>query len=412
MKIKIVGLFITIVYIATLFGCKKNSQLEESVPQQNIAYEKVKTWFDIQIKASTNGLIRATNIRSETPLWGKTKYYSENNFFITPIRIGNMNTDQNNSVYKFLLATENSEGTISTGEYFYLFPNKNAGQNFSSQTLQNIGAEFFSLHKIPNNFSGTIIKYDLDYNVKSSKYFEKGQPVSKIEKMVKGKKGKYKDMNDTEENSVVYLPCGQCESYYLVTYDEVTWEIINVEYLYTECGDCPQGEGGGNGGSNECSFTNSQGREILDHLITYQSLYSVMSVRGSEGGPDMNGIIRAPKPIVWQFLQLHVFANYYPKYSAYFSGVVYKTNPTDTWKWDTVTYSYSAKSGGEVPPCFTINVTANVTPVISTNKLNVHIVLSYQSTTSISCLWGLESAVYNGSNLTCDVSSDLVVQGS
>ncbi|MFZ1785189.1 MAG: hypothetical protein WAU23_08275 [Ferruginibacter sp.] len=169
--------------------------------------------------------------------------------------------------------------------------------------------------------------------------------------------------------------------------------LIYEEYLFsTTITIC---DPGGGGGGSQCNFTSEQGLILLSYM-TYEHSTFASSYIGNPTSSS-NGVIRAPKPISWQFLTLHPFANYYPKYSAYFSGTVYKLNANDpSWKWETVSFGHAAKSGGEVPPCFTIVVTASATSVISGNELSVLLDLNYQSTTTVTCLFGIEVATYNG----------------
>jgi len=384
MKTKALAVFITIMSIALLTGCKKDSLPDKVDQEQTDSFQNLKNWFESETNSTASGTTANKDIRTGTPVWQGTKYYPESQTYITPIKLGAKSTEMNNSLYKFLLATGDPKGGITAGNYVYLFPDKNNKMDISNID-QNLLPDFFSLQQIPAGFTGTIIKYDLDYSIVFSKNLEKGKMTNSTKKMTTGQSGIYKDMNDITPNSA--LPCQYCVDYYLVTYDGLG-NIINIEYLYTVCGDC-SGEGNGNGGGNgvpTCVMTAAQADAALNSIncITTNSGNGMI---GTPGPPDQNGIIRAPKPCSGGGFTLNILPGYSPHWEASYAGIVYKLDPADTWKWESLIYTGFPQTSGEFPPCVSANTTASgVSCVISADKLKATTAGNYSSQVSWTCI--------------------------
>jgi len=97
----------------------------------------------------------------------------------------------------------------------------------------------------PADFTGTIFKYDIGYNLISSQNYKDGLGTNEAHKLVMKQNDKV-----YEASSLVPLACGECIEWWDVTYNPETGVIISEVYVYTECGDCPEEGGtGGTGGT-------------------------------------------------------------------------------------------------------------------------------------------------------------------
>ncbi len=394
MKKQIIIAFIAIAPILFM-GCKKDKPAAAPASQDEEFVTSLKNWFELKTMIQPG----KKDIRMGTPEWSKTKYYPESGFSVTPIKLGNKNTGLTNSVYKLLVTWENQQGMITSGGYIYIIPGKGSAADVPGMVM-NQAKGLVSLDRVPENFNGTLMRYGLDYNNPVSKYYENGRSINRNEKIVAGKRDNYQDMNSPELYSAV-LACGQCEDYYLVTYDE-DGNIINIEYLYTECGDCtdPGGGGGGNnGGSNPspCEMTQTQFEQVLNSMhgtVTNTPL----SHTGTPSVPDQNGVIRAPKSCIGGGYTYTILSGYSPHWSSTYTGVVYKMNPNDEWKWESLSYTGFPQTSGNIPPCFTATATAtSAPPVISEDKKKVTTAGTYFFHISWTCIFNSGSTTESGS---------------
>lgn len=390
MKHTIFYLCLAILTIALLNGCKKDDIKQNQTSVSKISYEKIRAWFEAQPGALTYQKIEIEGKEIkvyEKIIWGESEYFPEAKTVITPVSI--ISLKEIIPVFKYLVTTTDEAGNIIEGKYCIIHSNKSLPIPNIYKTIINHSN---NLEYLVDDFTGGIINYDLHNNLISSNNYNKGSLSNKNDKISIRKS---KNQIPVENNAPV-----EC---YDITIDWYwqTWEngiLIYEEYLfsttYNTCGSEGGGGNGGGGSGNSCNFTSAQGEELLSY-VTYQYSYFATNILGQPTTLS-NGVIKAPNPIEWQFLTLHVFGNYYPKYKAYFSGTVYKLNANDpNWKWEKVSFTHIAKSQGEVPPCFEVAVTAGATSIISGNELSVQLDVNFQSTTTVTCLFGTEVAHYN-----------------
>jgi hypothetical protein len=400
MKTKTLAVIIAIMIIAVLPGCKKDKLQERTEQEQNESYEQLQRWFNLETGSPQKPFPSNKDFRMGVPLWQKTRFYNESRTFITPMKIGGKN-EQPNTVYKFLVAEGDPRAGVNEGHYIYLFPDENSTMDVS-KIDQNILPDFFLLRNIPAGFVGTIMKYDIDYKLVFSKNIGKGKMTSSLKRMKMGTAGLYRDMDDIVPNSAG-LACGQCMSYYLITYDE--WgNILNIEYLYTECGECPPpgggGSGGGNGGGNNepptCNLTQAQMEAGLN-AITSTVTNGGWCQTGPASLPDQNGIVRASKFCDGGGFTLFIIPGYAPHWEAIFSGFVYRTNSNESWKWESINYTGFPQTGGILPPCVTAVASASgVTSLISADKLKVTTAGFYTCNASWTCLYSTGIRTFTG----------------
>lgn len=143
-----------------------------------------------------------------------------------------------------------------------------------------------------------------------------------------------------------------------------------------------------------CNYTCDEASTILNG-ITAQQNNIVHYNDGPILPPDAEGIERKPKVVTWEFLTINFGWGMQANYSANFTGIVFRNNPTSPWKWQSITYANQiAQSSGVVPGCLVINVTGVVAgPVISADKLRAIASIAWVAQGKIGC--GIDVQVKN-----------------
>lgn len=285
MKTKNLTAIIAIVIITTLFGCKREALTNEPVVQQNSVSEKVRAWFEKQPAPLTNSIGKAiveSDFSISKPVWEKTKFYPNENIYITPVALSSKNIDAKSTVYKFLLASGQANGDISGGSYFYVMADKK--DQALNSPAQNLTPDFFLLKKIPGEFSGAIMQYDLKNNIIFSKHYEEGKPTGKTDKL------SYKK-NDPGNISGFANPneCGGETTQVCIDWYWQTWVngvLVYEEYLYTSCS-CVVTGGGGGGGGGGAPTPQQQATAILDYMEN-NTINSSILLSATEQAADPN----------------------------------------------------------------------------------------------------------------------------
>jgi hypothetical protein len=249
--------FLIFISLFFLNSCTKISEDEIISAEKLISpptIEKIKQWYYAIANGSLNSSARGINNldwRSSEPQWEKTKSFTSEGKYVTPVGYyaTNLNTDK--FLYKFLITSENSDGAITTGQYIMLFVEKNvllSEEFIVSESL--ISPDFLTMNVYPAGFSGEIARYNLDYTFSSSEIVDSSifTDPNRAVKLVYSVEGvKY----EIQENAVqrMELACGECVEWYEEIYNPETGHIYSSTYLYTECGEC--NEGGGSGGGLE-----------------------------------------------------------------------------------------------------------------------------------------------------------------
>ena len=97
-------------------------------------------------------------------------------------------------------------------------------------------------------------------------------------------------------------------------------------------------------------------------------------------------------------VNLHIFWDYYVRYTSYFNGINYKNSESDYWKWESCTYNRTVLDGGAVPPCMEFLFDCSVSPcMISQDGKTATVTVDYQITGKINCLTSVQVGnVYAG----------------
>ena len=411
MNSKLFKLVFAFLFFISATGCKRENLLtKETASVENQYAAKIKAWYEsldrtkksgIKVKGASNtvaerGISSKIDIRDGDPIWENTKYFSNTKIYVTPIKFEISASDKNFTMYKYLIATEDNTSNIEKGVFFYLLVNNNkTAESFTKLLPNDLPEDFFSLKTIPAGLTGTVIKYDIDYKLIESKIYENANEVSgkgNILSYIDNKAFYIDAPNYPSDYAKIAV---KCDSYYLVTFDP-DGNIISVFYLYTSCepGDGSSGVGGGGNPTtpSSCDMTSQEAINRLN-FITSDEIYDFGgSTLGQEGQPDRFGIIRAPKICSVGLRTLHFWGNYEASYTAYFKGIVYKSNSYSPWKWENFEYNYSGLSAGVVAPCFAVTPTVNTSWVISSDKSMASVDISYQMLITCSCVGGIQAA--------------------
>ena len=121
-------------------------------------------------------------------------------------------------------------------------------------------------------------------------------------------------------------------------------------------------------GTVSCNMTEAQATAAIN-AITYETTTTTSSKSGTPLAPDINGIIRAPKPCSGGGFTLHILPGYNPHWEASYAGIIYKTSQNARWKWESFIYSGFPMTESGFPPCVSGNMVASgVSTVISADK--------------------------------------------
>ncbi len=192
-----------------------------------------------------------------------------------------------------------------------------------------------------------------------------------------------------------------CIDWYLIT----TYHFSNgssyqtSEYVGQTCSGCDTGSfqslcEPGDGGGTSCTMTADDA--LLAATSTTADAYSgdIGYTTGAEYIDAQTGKIKKNANMnPWDFavVKIKEYYMWWPLgYTAYYGGVLYKNDPNDTWKWESVTYQGQSRTSGTIPPCYSVEMT--VTPrstFLTNNATNAASTLSFSATCSIACLTGI-----------------------
>ena len=245
-KKNLIALLAMLVFL-TAIGCKREATISESGIQGGVISEKVKSWFESKPTPFANSAgktITESDLSISRPAREKTRFYPNENIYITPIALASKTIDEKSSVHKYLLASGQANGEISGGSYFYVMADKK--DEALNTRAQNLTPDFFSLEQIPTTFSGAILQYDLKNNIIFGKHYEEGKPVNRTDKLSYKKSEPGSNSNFANPDECGGEGTQVCIDWYWQTW--VNGVLVYEEYLYTTCS-CV-GTGGGGGGGN------------------------------------------------------------------------------------------------------------------------------------------------------------------
>jgi hypothetical protein len=254
------GLFLLLAFITMLIGCKKDritsNEIAKSI-EPLVSVSSLKTWYENQSNTASNliGVDKSPN--NGIPNWENTKYYKEDNTFVTPLEIKNQKTS-----HSFLVTETNNEGMITTAKYVYVM--------MDEEHLKIVPKSCYAADELNGKFilsgaTGAIVVNDLKNNFISSTHFVNGNVVKeKADKIVvRADKVVTNNLkNNPAESNVSIDNEGEqnCIAWYWVTYNQYGEEISAV-YLYTTCTNTGGG-GSGSGGGGTTSPMNIVTKDV------------------------------------------------------------------------------------------------------------------------------------------------------
>lgn len=178
----------------------------------------------------------------------------------------------NQQMAKYLKLTKTANGAITGGNYVYLYP----------IMQQDVNAYLLEGKKIPADFNGTIMEYELDNKLLAAKVYEKGTDVAnKTAKLALKPTAKDKGNTTRSGNAAARVVCYE---YYMQTF--VNGLLVTEVYLYTMCYGTPdatlENEGGGGGAVDESAALMAQ----FNDYIKYTSSPATASAPGTTPQPE------------------------------------------------------------------------------------------------------------------------------
>ncbi len=240
-------------------GCKKQDFKNINHFQTTKVSEKVRDWIVKQPGFSTTHHVVLNDKVISIPIkirFEETKYFADAKANITPVAVSS--TGGKWATYKYLLTEIDDNGIVTSGNYYVVLKKNGIDQSLSTVEIT---PDLLRLKKIPNNFNGAIIKYDLNDNVILSSHYDAGERTNKTDKI-----GIRKRNAEPAEQNVAPLDEG-CMYITIEWYWQV-WVnglLVYEEYLYaSNVIWCPPGGTGGSGNSNPIASCNQQFNNLIN----------------------------------------------------------------------------------------------------------------------------------------------------
>jgi hypothetical protein len=368
-----------------IISCKKAVNEPGGPENKREALSEMKTWF--QENYPTISSNEFSILGKDKPVWETMVYNpSERKYFIE-------------------VKQENANSKIC--KYIVIDENKTTEPQLHIRLTTDNKAEI--KNPLANIENGAIIDYKLlDGQWISSQHFKNGGEEKMKDIIVF--KPQMKKSNDNPNVVDPQEDCGehggqwQCIEWYWQTY--VNGELVYEEYLYTTCG-CYGATGGGGGTTSTCESLSQEQAQTLMNAIYDETHNDISASHGATLTNEETGIITRTNNPMWMFYKVNFFLGHYNEYTAYFTGLVYKNNNNDFWKWDNIAFSSVNRSAGILPPCFGQSFSHTISnPVISGDKKKAHAVItSFTVTYTLTCAFGVETETKTTTGLEADFNA-------
>lgn len=364
---------IGVIFFALLIlsSCKKEPvQYFEPVDQKTQISKDLQTWY---AQATKNQPQNALHYLGNTlPDWNTI--VKADKFIITQIKLDNaLNT------HKYFVTELDEKGSFVNGSYYMIV---NTGLQKSVNVLDILVNELKN-QKQAASFNGAVLKYDLAYIKKDgSKYKDGIKENVDLNIEIKEKQDTGTQTKGIAPNSAISpANCAasggflDCEDYYLITYNQITGEIINVEYLYTNCVCVPgTGGGGGNGsgGTATCAQLNEEFAN-MGHAVNGVVTENTILNNGTNWKKSYSWVIFTAGP--WGLVSYE---------QGELKKVHYSTNNIDLWEFQSFTHLTVLETGTNVGGSRTFSVvtpTINISPI----KTSVFMTIPFTVTSTVNC---------------------------
>lgn len=347
--------FLVLVFI----GCKKDD-VKNVTPSQQIAYgAKAKDWLQRESSTSNSQKYFLEGKSFAIPQkihWDETSYFEDYKTSITPISI--IPVVGNVTKHKYFVTELGDDGEIKGGNYFLILRDKNAVEPFN---FEKITPEFFNLKKTAQDFTGAVIKYDLNNNFITSKHFEQGKLINSIDKVII-KRSK----NQIPVENLVPLDegCG----YVTIEWFWQTWVngvLISEEYLYSSTVVvCSGGGGGGNGGGGGGGPTAPTDLELCQQAVLNTLNMTSSTSQLLSNNIELETTLSRTRLYSWKCVK-NVIGWYVV---AYERGVQKRIAESRPWTWESLENISISKTGAT--PSYGGTVTA--TKILSQSTIGIY----------------------------------------
>jgi hypothetical protein len=355
-----------------LSSCKKELVKHvEPVEQKTQISKDLQTWYGQAVKNQPQNALHY--LGNTLPDWNTI--VKADKFIITQIKLANaLNT------YKYFVTELDEKGSFVNGSYYLIV---NTGLQKAVNILDILVNELNS-QKQATAFNGSVLKYDLAYNKKdASKYKDGIKQNVDLNIEIKEKQDTDAQTKGVVPNSAISpANCAasggflDCEDYYLITYDQITGEILNVEYLYTNCVCIPgTGGGGGNGGGGGTATCAQQNEEFtnMGHAVNGVVTENTISNNGTNWKKGYNWVIFTAGP--WGLISYE---------QGELKKVHYASNNIDLWEFQSFIHLAVMESGMNVGGTRTFTVAPPIIN-ISPSKTSANIRIDFTVTSKFLC---------------------------
>ncbi len=266
-----------------------------------------------------------------------------------------------------------------------------------------------------NDFTGMVVVKEWNGTVLRSVIYENGKAVRIGKRSAKIETTDGKGNQAEEEQCTYYELCIWQQDCVLTIYGDgmTTFDCeqwFNTGQCWTEefcvetdpCVIAPEScDGGGGDPPGGCENQDCSVAESILAGITTETPNTVTYTIGSETGPDANGIIRKKKDPKWDFFKLNLIFNYSVRFTANFTGWVYRLHTGSSWKWESLAYIHTSRTGN-TPMCIDVNDQVNcMPPVISLDEKKAVVAAGYLTwdiDVKIDCILSFQTRNFTDAN--------------
>jgi len=262
---KLKNTLVAAVLLPLAIGCKRETPDQLGAPQSVAAPKtsKVQQWLKHQPQHQRTAGRKAGNALPNLDLaWQAAGFDAATNTHWVPAAFTN-SKQLGGKPNGYLMATENGQGQITSGQYIMVFPNaQKMGKNKTGLT-----PEALLNQEKPKNFSGALLYYDMQGQLTGSKVYEAGQlqPKATANLAARDEGTGSPSPNKVQQECGGAVGTNPCIDWYWQTY--VNGVLVSEDYINTTC--CGGTSGGGSSNGNavaECqaSFNNfvAQGKAV------------------------------------------------------------------------------------------------------------------------------------------------------
>lgn len=275
---KIKSLVLVFFLCFAIISCKKtfvNEEITSTVSKQTIS--NLKGWYQSKLAFNSKNFFSLPNQGS--PDWGNIVKLKHEGHYIVPI-----NTPSKRKLIKYLELNPNDVNS-RYGKFVYIIPENGIIETKQTDLMyENIKNET----SLKSNFTGLIVEYDLQNNLITEKYFDRGENLTAKDNSIKSCQIKGINLINKSNSKQIsdYAKCTAWYYYLTLFYSDGTSTTTST-YLFTTCDTEGQtinsglGDdgGSGSGGSSSPNYQTEFNQYILTNSTT--ATLSTNSIAGN-----------------------------------------------------------------------------------------------------------------------------------